>query len=89
MNKHDKAEPAIATSLPKKSKDGKTLTVDLRKDAKWSNGDPVTADDFVFAWRKVVNPKTASEFAYIMSDIKMLMTLMLERNQLKTLESKH
>ncbi|VXC58337.1 Oligopeptide ABC transporter, periplasmic oligopeptide-binding protein OppA [Staphylococcus sp. 8AQ] len=70
MNKHDKAEPAIATSLPKKSKDGKTLTVDLRKDAKWSNGDPVTADDFVFAWRKVVNPKTASEFAYIMSDIK-------------------
>ncbi|MEB6208316.1 peptide ABC transporter substrate-binding protein [Staphylococcus pasteuri] len=70
MNKHDKAEPAIATSLPKKSKDGKTLTVDLRKDAKWSNGDPVTADDFVFAWRKVANPKTASEFAYIMSDIK-------------------
>ncbi|WP_154840786.1 peptide ABC transporter substrate-binding protein [Staphylococcus pasteuri] len=70
MNKHDKAEPVIATSLPKKSKDGKTLTVDLRKDAKWSNGDPVTADDFVFAWRKVVNPKTASEFAYIMSDIK-------------------
>lgn len=70
MNKHDKAEPAIATSLPKKSKDGKTLTVDLRKDAKWSNGGPVTADDFVFAWRKVVNPKTASEFAYIMSDIK-------------------
>ncbi|MFU0768875.1 peptide ABC transporter substrate-binding protein [Staphylococcus pasteuri] len=70
LNKHDKAEPAIATSLPKKSKDGKTLTVDLRKDAKWSNGDPVTADDFVFAWRKVVNPKTASEFAYIMSDIK-------------------
>ncbi|RQX26913.1 peptide ABC transporter substrate-binding protein [Staphylococcus warneri] len=70
MNKHDKAEPVIAKSLPKKSKDGKTLTVDLRKDAKWSNGDPVTADDFVFAWRKVVNPKTASEFAYIMSDIK-------------------
>lgn len=54
----------------KKSNDGKTLTINLRKNAKWSNGDPVTADDFVYAWRKVVDPKTASEFAYIMSDIK-------------------
>ena len=70
MDKHDKAEPAVATSLPKKSNDGKTLTINLRKDAKWSNGDPVTANDFVFAWRKVVDPKTGSEFAYIMSDIK-------------------
>ncbi|WP_432202419.1 peptide ABC transporter substrate-binding protein [Staphylococcus warneri] len=70
MDKRDQAEPAVATKLPKKSKDGKTLTINLRKDAKWSNGDPVTANDFVFAWRKVVDPKTGSEFAYIMSDIK-------------------
>lgn len=70
INKKDKAEPAIAKSFPKKSNGGKTLTINLRKNAKWSNGDPVTAQDFVFAWRKVVNPKTASEFAYIMSDIK-------------------
>ncbi|MDU3212606.1 MAG: peptide ABC transporter substrate-binding protein [Staphylococcus epidermidis] len=52
------------------SNGGKTLTINLRKNAKWSNGDSVTAYDFVYAWRKVVNPKTASEFAYIMSDIK-------------------
>ncbi len=70
INKKDKAEPAIAKSFPKKSNGGKTLTINLRKNAKWSNGDPVTAQDFVFAWRKVVDPKTASEFAYIMSDIK-------------------
>ena len=70
LNKEDKAEPAIATSFPKKSNGGKTLTINLRKNAKWSNGDSVTAYDFVYAWRKVVNPKTASEFAYIMSDIK-------------------
>ena len=70
MDKNDKAEPAVATQLPKKSKDGKTLTINLRKNAKWSNGDPVTANDFVFAWRKVVDPNTGSEFAYIMSDIK-------------------
>lgn len=57
-------------AFPEKSKDGKTLKVKLRSDAKWSNGDKVTAQDFVYAWRKTVDPKTGSEFAYIMGDIK-------------------
>lgn len=70
LGKGDKAELGVAKEFPKKSKDGKTLTVKLRKDAKWSNGDKVTAHDFVYAWRKVVDPKTTSEFAYIMGDIK-------------------
>lgn len=35
----------------------------LRKDAKWSNGQPVTADDFVFSWRRLVDPKTGSPYA--------------------------
>jgi oligopeptide transport system substrate-binding protein len=34
------------------------------RDAKWSNGDPVTANDFVFAWRRAVDPATASTYAY-------------------------
>jgi oligopeptide transport system substrate-binding protein len=42
----------------------------IRKDAKWSDGKPVTAHDFVFAWRKVVDPATASEYANIMSPIR-------------------
>ncbi|MEX1380704.1 peptide ABC transporter substrate-binding protein [Lactobacillus delbrueckii subsp. bulgaricus] len=42
------------------SKDSLTWTFYLRKDAKWSNGDPVTAEDFVYAWRRQVDPKTAS-----------------------------
>jgi oligopeptide transport system substrate-binding protein len=42
---------------------GKTYTFFLRKDAKWSNGEPVTADDFVYSWRRLVDPKTASEYA--------------------------
>ena len=42
----------------------------LRKDAKWSNGDPVTAHDFVFAWRNAVDPKTASEYAFILYPVK-------------------
>ncbi len=42
----------------------------LRKTAKWSDGKPVTAHDFVFAWRSVVKPETASEYAFIMYPIK-------------------
>ncbi|MCD8843450.1 peptide ABC transporter substrate-binding protein [Staphylococcus gallinarum] len=70
LDKDDKAVPGVAKSMPKKSNGGKTLTIKLRKNAKWSNGDPVTAQDFVYAWRRVVNPNTASEYAYIMYDIK-------------------
>src|SRR5207244_2567905 len=42
----------------------------LRKNAKWSDGKPVTADDFIYAWRRVVDPKIASEYAFIMYPIK-------------------
>ena len=42
----------------------------LRTDALWSDGKPVTAQDFVFGWRKVVDPATASEYAFIMYPVK-------------------
>lgn len=70
LDKNDKAIPAVAKGEPKITNDGKKWTVKLREDAKWSNGDPVTAKDFVFAWRKVLDPDTASEYAYILYDIK-------------------
>ncbi|MCE7786181.1 peptide ABC transporter substrate-binding protein [Staphylococcus xylosus] len=70
LDKNDKAKPGVAKAMPKESNGGKTLTIDLRKDAKWSNGDPVTAHDFEYAWKRVVNPDTASEYAYIMYDLK-------------------
>lgn len=54
---------AMAKDL-KKSDDGLKYTFTL-KDAKWSNGTPVTAKDFVFAWRRLVDPATASEYAFI------------------------
>ena len=41
----------------------------LRTDAKWSNGTPVTAADFVFGWQRAVDPDVASEYAYMLSDI--------------------
>lgn len=47
------------------SEDGKVHTFKL-KDAKWSNGEPVTAHDFVFAWRRLADPATASEYNYML-----------------------
>ncbi|PHM45471.1 periplasmic murein peptide-binding protein precursor [Xenorhabdus mauleonii] len=46
--------------------DFKVWTFHLRKDAKWSNGDPVTAQDFVYSWRRVTDPNTASPYASFM-----------------------
>jgi len=45
-------------------------TFKLRPNAKWSDGKPVTAHDFVYAWRTVVDPKNASEYAFILFPIK-------------------
>ena len=59
------AIPAIAESYDL-SEDGLTYTFYLREEAKWSNGDPVTSNDFVYAWRRLVDPNTASEYAFIM-----------------------
>lgn len=42
----------------------------LRENALWSDGVPVTAHDFVFSWRRVLNPETASQYAFILYPIK-------------------
>ncbi|WP_077358495.1 peptide ABC transporter substrate-binding protein [Virgibacillus halodenitrificans] len=52
------------------SDDGLTWTFHLREDAKWQNGDPVTAHDFVYAWQRAVNPDTGSEYGpYMMNGV--------------------
>ncbi|WP_062263658.1 ABC transporter substrate-binding protein [Endozoicomonas arenosclerae] len=48
------------------SEDNKTFTFKIRDTAKWSNGDPVTAGDFVFAFQRAVDPETASRYAWFM-----------------------
>lgn len=59
--------PILAMAeFAEKSEDGLTYTFKL-KDAKWSNGTAVTANDFVFAWRRLADPKTASEYAFMAS----------------------
>ena len=52
------------------SNDGKTYTFHLRGNAKWSNGDPVTAGDFVLSWKRTLLPETASEYAYLLYHVK-------------------
>ena len=52
------------------SKDGKTWTFNIRKNAKWSNGQALTAKDFVYSWKRTVDPKTASEYSYLFSGIE-------------------
>ncbi|HBV77507.1 MULTISPECIES: ABC transporter substrate-binding protein [Vibrio] len=54
--------PGVAESW--ETQDNKTFIFHLRKDAKWSNGDPVTADDFVFTFQRAVDPATASPYAW-------------------------
>ena len=67
MDADGAAIPALAETYDI-SEDGKTYTFHLR-DAKWSNGDAVTAADFVFGWHRAVDPATASEYSYMLSDI--------------------
>lgn len=63
MDDHGQPIPAAAE---KWDVDGTKYTFHLRQDAKWSNGDPVTAHDFVFAWERVLSPNTtpAAPYAY-------------------------
>jgi len=60
---------ALATNT-KVTNGGKTYTFNLRKDAKWSNGDPVTAKDFVYSWQRTLAPKTASQDAFYLYQVK-------------------
>lgn len=53
--------PGVAESW--ESDDYRVWRFNLRKDAKWSNGDPVTAEDFVYSWKRLVDPNTASPYA--------------------------
>ena len=60
--------PGTASSW-ETSADGKTWTFHIRKDARWSNGAPVTADDFVYAWRRQVDPMTGSQYSQALAPI--------------------
>ncbi len=69
LGKNSKIEPGVAEKTTV-SDDGMTYTFELRKDAKWSNGDKVTAKDFVYSWQRTVDPKTASQYAFLFDGIE-------------------
>ncbi len=60
--------PAVARRW-EASPDGKTYTFYLRPEATWSDGRPVTAHDFVYSWRRLLDPKTAAQYAYFLYDV--------------------
>ena len=69
LGNNAKVKNALATKATV-SKDGKTWTFKIRKNYKWSNGQALTAKDFVYSWKRTVDPKTASEYSYLFSGIK-------------------
>jgi oligopeptide transport system substrate-binding protein len=62
-------EPGVAESWDI-SEDGMTYTFHLRNNAKWSNGDPVTAEDFRWSWQRAISPLLGSEYSYMFYPIE-------------------
>lgn len=67
LDANNEPVPAMAESV-EESDDGLNYTFTLRDGIQWSNGDPVTAEDFRYAWLRAMNPDTADQFAFIVSD---------------------
>ena len=63
LDDDNKPQPSLAESWDI-SEDGKTITFHLRTDGKWTNGDPVTAEDFEYSWKRTVSPELAADYAY-------------------------
>ncbi|MFC4558063.1 peptide ABC transporter substrate-binding protein [Virgibacillus kekensis] len=64
LGQDDKPQPAMAEKWDM-SDDGKTYTFHIRQDANWSNGDPVTAEDFKYAWLQLLDPETGAAPAFL------------------------
>ncbi|MBS4536953.1 peptide ABC transporter substrate-binding protein [Clostridium sp. D2Q-11] len=68
VGKDGNPEPGVAEKWDI-SEDGKVYTFHLRENAKWSDGKSVTANDFVYSWRRVLDPATAADYAYFLYPI--------------------
>lgn len=60
---HGKPQPGVAERW-EISPDGLTYTFHLRPNVVWSNGDPVTAEDFLYSWKRILLPETGAEYSY-------------------------
>jgi oligopeptide transport system substrate-binding protein len=68
LDDQDQLIPAVAEAMPEISEDGKTYTIKLREEAIWSNDDPVTAQDFEYAWKKMIDPKNGYVYSFLVRD---------------------
>lgn len=69
LNSQSQPVNALATKTTV-TNGGHTYIIQLRHDARWSNGNRVTAHDFVYSWRRTLDPKSKSEFTYVFTNIK-------------------
>ena len=69
QNPENELELGMAAEEPEVSEDGLTYTFKIKEDAVWSNGEPVTANDFVYAWARLATPATASEYSYMIDGV--------------------
>lgn len=60
--------PGVAYLPPQISDDQRTYVFTLRPEARWSNGDPVTAQDFIYGWRRAMEPGTAADYVFLVAD---------------------
>lgn len=70
LNLDNEAEPAGASEMAELNEDGTVYKIKLNEQAKWTDGEPVTANDYVYSWQRTVDPKTASEYSYLFEPIK-------------------
>jgi oligopeptide transport system substrate-binding protein len=69
FDKDLKLVPELAKALPEVSADAKTLTFTLKDGLKYSNGDPVTAKDFVYSIKRTLDPRLAAPYSYVLAEI--------------------
>ena len=69
FDKDLKVVPELAKDLPVISADAKTLTFTLKDGIKYSNGDPIVAGDFVYSMKRLIDPRTAAPYSYVMAEV--------------------
>lgn len=70
LDKDMQPQPALAAELPAISEDGLTYTIKLRNGLTWSDGSPLTAQDFVYSYQRTLDPATKANYAFILTWIK-------------------
>lgn len=84
LDKNSTPVPGIADKVDI-SKDGLNYDFHIRSDAKWSNGENITAQDFVYAWKKLVNPKNGAANAYLLDNVKNSKEIRLGKKEISEL----